>query len=120
MSRSYKDVPSQYRFPENDWRYGTEEIKYEAVGTYWGTEEKYNRIGTWYKDIPGFKTKKKKHADTEWRWMGTPMWWIRIWMNRPQRARGKAWEKKVMKVEIENIIDVDIPGVGRKPHIYYW
>jgi hypothetical protein len=41
-------------------------------------------------------------------------------MNQPQRARGKRWEKKIVKVSLDELIDIDYPDVGRKPHIYYW
>jgi len=64
------------------------------------------------------KTKKAKRQDTEWHWMSTPSWWTRLMMNRPQRAAGRLWEKKVVhEADLEN---VDKPSVSKKPHQYFW
>ena len=52
--------------------------------------------------------------------MTTPMWWIREMMNQPQRAKGRQWEKSVLKVDINDLDIIDYPSVSRKPHIYYW
>ena len=107
MSRTYKDRPYKIRYPEEQWDY------------------KYYRCGSWpsrfcFLEYPGVLTKKKKHVDTENHWMSEPGWFIREFMNQPQRARGKQWEKKIVKVSKDNLIDVDYPDVSRKPHIYYW
>ena len=120
MSRTYKDAPSKIRFPEGQYNFGRKMVAYVAVVTDYYTNEPMEINRYRYISIPGAKTKKKKHVNTEWHWMTTPMWWIREMMNRPQRARGKAWEKKVAKTEIEYLDDLNIPDVGRKPHIYYW
>lgn len=106
MSRTYKDRPSKIRFPEEQWDY-----KYYRCGDKW-------YYG--YLAYPGVLTKKKKHVDTENHWMSEPSWFIREFMNQPQRARGKQWEKKIVKVSLDDLIDVDYPDVSRKPHIYYW
>ena len=106
MSRTYKDRPSKIRFPEEQWDY-----KYYRVGDRWH----FN-----YLAYPGVLTKKKKNVDTDWHWMTTPSWFIREFMNQPQRYRGKQWEKKIVKCPIDSLIDEDYPGVSRKPHIYYW
>jgi hypothetical protein len=65
-------------------------------------------------------TKKKKNVDTENHWMTTPMWYIREFMNQPQRAKGRQWEKTVLKVDINDLDAIDYPSVSRKPHLYYW
>jgi hypothetical protein len=107
MSRTYKDRPSKIRFPEEQWDY-----KYYRIGG-----------GNWhicFLEYRGVLTKKKKRVDTENHWMTEPSWFIREFMNQPQRARGKQWEKKIVKVSLDNLIDVDYPDVSRKPHIYYW
>ena len=106
MSRTYKDRPSKIRFPEEQWDY-----KYYRVGDRWY----FNFL-----EYPGVLTKKKKRVDTENHWMSEPSWFIREFMNQPQRARGKQWEKKIVKVSLDDLIDIDYPDVGRKPHIYYW
>jgi hypothetical protein len=58
--------------------------------------------------------------DTENHWMSTPSWWIREMMNQPQRAKGRQWEKSVLKVDINDLDIIDYPSVSRKPHWYYW
>ena len=70
-----------------------------------------------YNDRSG-KEKQPKKKDTEWHWMSTPAWWTRLMMNRPQRAAGRVWEKKVLKAA--DIEDVDKPSVSKKPHQYFW
>ena len=38
--------------------------------------------------------------------MPTPMWWVREFMNQPQRTRGKEWERQVVKCDVDDIIDL--------------
>ena len=71
MSRTYKDRPFKIRFPEDQWDY-----KYYRVGDRWY----FN-----YLAYPGVLTKKKKNVDTDWHGMTTPSWFIREFMNQPQR-----------------------------------
>lgn len=63
-------------------------------------------------------TKKKKKVDTEWHWMTTPMWWVRLVMNKPKRCLEHVLEKKVLKCS--SIEDFDFFNIGKKPYIYYW
>jgi hypothetical protein len=50
--------------------------------------------------------------------MNTPGWWVRGWMNRPQRRNFHLQEVAILKtVDME---DVDFVDCKRKPHIYYW
>jgi len=106
MSRTYKDLPSKLRYPEEEWDY-----RYYLVG---------NRKYIDYLQYPGVLTKKKKNIDTKYHWMTTPMWWISEMMNQPQRTKGRQWEKKVLKVDINDLDIIDYPSVSRKPHWYYW
>ena len=106
MSRTFKDLPSKLRYPEEEWDY-----KYYFTG---------NRKCIDYLQYPGVLTKKKKKVDTEYHWMSTPSWWIREMMNQPQRAKGRQWEKSVLKVDINDLDIIDYPSVSRKPHWYYW
>ena len=106
MSRTYKDRPSKLRYPEEEWDY-----KYYFSG---------NRKYIDYLQYPGVLTKKKKNIDSKYHWMTTPMWWIREMMNQPQRAKGRQWEKNVLKVDINDLDIIDYPSVSRKPHWYYW
>ena len=121
MSKTRKDLPVEIRDPEGGWRYGTEQIRYISVGHHFYTGEYYERTSYWYRDIPGFKTKKKRHG-RHWKYWSqiTPMWWIHDYMTVPQRAKGKEWERQVVGMAIDDLIDVDLPGVGRKPFNYYW
>lgn len=91
MARTYKDRPSRVRFPE--------------VYPYWVEVE---------------KSKKKRHVDTEWHWMGTPGWWIHLMMTKPQRRAGSLWERDVVKADIDQLDNFDKPSISRKPHRYYW
>lgn len=104
MSRTYKDRPYKIRFPEEQWDY-----------KYYHCSKRFSFLA-----YAGVLTKKKKHVDTVNHWMTTPSWFIREFMNQPQRTRGKQWERKIVKCPFEELIDEDIPNVSRKPHIYYW
>ena len=106
MSRTHKDVPWKLRYPEQQWDY-----KYERIEGYkW-----------WFCHLqkPGV-LKKKKRSYVEYHGMPTPMWWVAEFMNRPQRVRGKEWERQIVKCGVEDLIDQDVPDVGRKPHLYFW
>lgn len=105
MSRTYKDKP--YKLHPGYWQNDQDDYYVYRDDLPWYTIKKKTS-----------KPKKRKEVDFEWHWMSTPSAWTRLMMNRPMRARGKAWEKKVLKeVDLE---DTDPPGVGKKPHIYYW
>jgi TATA-binding protein-associated factor Taf7 len=114
MSRTYKDQPSRVTHPENEWRFGVERVDYTFKDS-----EGYEVTWFRYLDLPGVHTKKKR-SYRERHWMTTPMWWVRLMMNQPQRVATKQWEKKVVKVRVEDIIDLDTPSVSRRPHWYYW
>jgi len=107
MSRSYKDQPWKLRYPEQQWDY-----KYYPL-----SDEK--RWWVRWLERPGVKTKKKRHYQ-EYHGMPTPMWWVREFMTQPQRTRGKEWERQIVKYAVEDLVDAEVPNVGRKPHIYYW
>lgn len=96
MSRTYKDTPNQFRFPEEVW-----DFRYFP--------------GYPFLQRPGVKAKKRKHVDTEHHWMTTPSHWTRIMMNRPQRARENQQLRNIRVLE-----DFDFVDTKRKPHIYYW
>lgn len=126
MSRTYKDRPSKVQWPEvYPWNWDCERIECEVprvlynveTGAYEETKDTYTHII--YLQKPGVKLKKKRNY-VEWNWMTTPMWWIREFMTRPQRAKGRQWEHKVKQLSSEELEDVDKPSVGRKPHVYYW
>jgi hypothetical protein len=106
MSRTVKDLPWKLKYPESTWYYDS--IKIFDDGDY--------RVR--YIKLPGVKTKKRKEVDTDWHWMSaSPSWWTRLMMNRPQRRAGRVWEQKVL---LEDLEETDPPGVGHKPHQYYW
>lgn len=103
MSRTHKDKKWKYRSPENAWEYGT-----------------YNTTQWYWLKYPGAFTKKRKEVDTECHWMTTPGWWVRMMMNKPQRVASKQWEREVVKMVVEDLVDADPPSLGKKPHVYYW
>ena len=107
MSRTIKDKHWKLKFPESGWDFDSIKL----------TDE--NSYSIRYVKLPGVKTKKKREEDTEWHWISsTPSWWTRLTMNRPQRRAGRVWEHNVLK--LTDLEDCDPPGVGHKPHIYYW
>ncbi len=130
MSRTYKDKPSKLKHPEGRYDFGTERLAYEAervlydydleTGRYAPTGDTETCIRFFYVDVAGAKTKKKRRVDTEWHWMTTPGWFVKEFMNRPQRRQGGAWEKHVVKLAPEDVDLADTPSVSRKPHVYYW
>lgn len=123
MSRTYKDKHWKLRFPEGEYHFGHERIAYETyyrewdvtLGKYIETSDLVTRYV--FVEKAGVKTKKKRKDDTEWHWMSTPSWWTRLTMNRPQRRKGRQWERKVHFQDLE---ETDPPGVSKKPHVYYW
>lgn len=114
MSRTYKDKPGRVTCPEDRWNFGIERVYYTVK-----TDEGYEYTHVRIFDLPGVRTKKKR-SYKERNWLTTPMWWVRLMMNQPQRVATKQWEKKVVKVSVEDIIDLDTPSVSRRPHWYYW
>lgn len=128
MSRTYKDKSWKFKYPESQYNFGSERIPYEHeckvyayIDNEWAWTGKTEvRTRYFYLDVAGAKTKKKKRVDSEWHWMTTPGWFIKEFMNRPQRAKGRMWEKKITKVALEDLDLLDTPSVGRKPHVYYW
>ena len=52
--------------------------------------------------------------------MSTPGWWIRMWMNKPQRRLGALWQRKTERTPLCNLDLQDIPNITRKPHKYFW
>lgn len=122
MSRTYKDKPYKYKYPEDyDYTYGTEMVPYEYtyISPYNNTE--VTTVRYWHKQVPGAKTKKKKEIDTNWHWMqSTPSWWTRMTMNRPQRRAAHLWEREATMTPIEELEELDTPNTSHKPHIYYW
>ena len=122
MSRTYKDKPAKFRFPEAyDWRWSCEKVPYDYTYKPWGTEDSVTVTRYLYRELPGVKTKKKREVDSEWHWMGsTPSWWTRMTMNRPQRREAHLWEHDVARLPLEELEEVDKPNASHKPHIYYY
>lgn len=65
----------------------------------------------------GDKAKRRLFGDRWAWWHTTPGWWVRLKMERPQRAAVKAWEHKALRQDID---ELDDPPHGRKPHQYYY
>ena len=123
MSRTYKDRPSWVRYPEDHWKVFDEyeSVPYIAKGNHWNGEP-YERLAWYSIKKPYVKRKKPRHVDTSWRWMSTPSWWTRLFMNRPQRIASKRWEREIVNYSFWDLAqdNFDPPLVGRKPHTYYW
>jgi hypothetical protein len=102
VSRTLKDRPSR--------------VKHEP----W--DKDLVRVEGWFRyiNLPTTKTKKRRKVDTEWHWMNTPSWWTRLMMNKPQRREGSIWERKAVLTDFSSLLELDTPGVGRKPHVYFW
>lgn len=119
MSRTYKDKKWSLRYPENDYRFGTELLPYTRVYNLCGSKEiELEGVGYWCRDLPGAKKKKKRSEHSKWLWFqATPSWWTRLLMNKPKRRACRIWEQQVLLQDIE---EADCPDYGRKPHIYYY
>ncbi len=129
MSRTYKDKPARLkhdRYDKDMIVFSREELIHDHYHELRNGEivridlpeelcHSYTRVTYIFGKTS--KTKKRKNQDTEWHWMTTPSWWTRLNMNRPQRREGHLWERKVL---LEDVEEADPPGVGRKPHIYYY
>jgi hypothetical protein len=107
MSRTLKDRHWKLQYPDFRWDYDTIKITSDS-----------GRVIQYLK-LPGVKAKKRKEVDSDWHWLrGSPGWWTRLTMNRPQRRAGHVWEQKVLlETDLEN---TDPPGVSYKPHVYYY
>lgn len=118
MSRTYKDKPYKFSNQYKEWNTQySERIPYTAYYVDYITGEEYEKTRYFCVKQAGVLVKKKKKVNTEHHWMSTPSAWTRLMMNRPQRRAGRVWERKVL---FEDLEETDSPGVGRKPHIYYW
>ncbi len=109
MSRTLKDRPS--RVQHEPWDKDRSPIYTEYKGCILRYSYILNKTT---------KTKKRRKVDTEWHWMSTPSWWTRLMMNKPQRRAGSIWERKAVLTDFSSLLELDTPGVGRKPHVYYW
>jgi hypothetical protein len=133
MSRTYKDRPYKIRFPqerrddyvvykEEPWLQTTKVVGYDRE-TFKTIEEELPfpvwHVTRW--EIPGPTTKPKlrryKESRGYGRYTGAPSWWTRMFMNKPQRHKGRQWERKVL---FEDLEETDPPGVSRKPFVYYY
>ena len=105
MSRTHKDKPHEIMYPEDSVWFDCIKLDSDNIWNGWI-------------QVPGKRTKKRRNY-CHFRWYGTtPSWWTRMTMNRPQRRKGRVWERVVL-----NSTDIELqdpPGVGRKPHVYYY
>ena len=116
MSRTFKDKP--YRLTREPWDKDTLHIPAIQTYTVWKTKEKVEIDTFIHLQLPTTKTKKRKTKDTEDHWGTTPMWWIHMVMSRPKRRAANAATHKALLAE--DIEEVDVPDLGRKPHIYFY
>lgn len=116
MSRTYKDRPYKFSVEQQErdarWYY----VPVEVAG-FCTNGEPY----TWVRNIsmyrPGVIRKKKRHEVVEKHWMHNPGWFNKMFMNRPDRRKMRAWEHKVLlEVDIE---DTDPPPMYMNEE-WYW
>jgi hypothetical protein len=118
MSRTYKDKPWKH---DKDYRYSRysdtfDKVPYVAQYRDYYTNELVEYTRFIFMQIAGALPKcKRNHVEKHH--MPTPNWWVHMIMTRPQRRAGRMWERKI---HFEDLEEIDPPGVGRKPHIYYW
>ena len=106
MSRTYKDKPYKLSEFYSSWSQDREEFRYLENGFLF-----YGHI---YKKTT--KTKKRKEVDTEDHWMTAPGWWNRMVVTRPERKKVNSRLQSLP----DDLEEVDIPDLGRKPKIYFW
>lgn len=116
MSRTYNTKPRRLRYPR--WDTYMEKVEYlsECTDFLSGLPRSYHK--TVWLELAGVKPKKKRKQDTEDRWMTTPSWFTKLFMNRPQKRRGRKWETKIKG--LSNLEDIDYPSVSKKPHKYFY
>lgn len=121
MSRTFKDR----KFGRTYWREQREretiEFAYEVREVGWdGKPIVYQRRRSLQR--PGVRPKLRKDYvnKLESACYSTPMWWIREMMNRPERKSANQLTREAVKYRLEDIDAIDIPDLGRNPHIYYW
>lgn len=100
MSRTTKDKPYKVRFRNLKRLWDYERCLFYPDG---------------HESVP---CKKRKELDTEWHCMSTPAWYNRLVHTRPERRKIKVLLTVLTGRKCFG--DVDVPDLGRKPHIYYW
>jgi len=65
---------------------------------------------------------KQRLFGNDWNWTSSkPSWWVRLMMGKPQRMRGRVWQRSIERSAIQSLDDAkEAPSIGRKPQIYYW
>lgn len=62
---------------------------------------------------------KQREFGADYRWYaGTPGWWVRLLMTKPQRRAAKLWERRA--VTSADVDQEGLPPHGKKPHHYFW
>lgn len=49
-----------------------------------------------------------------------PSWWVRMCMTKPQRRETSKLEQDIVKCDVNDLEDIDIPDTKRKPFCYFW
>jgi hypothetical protein len=117
MSRTYKDRPSRIRFPQVD---NYEYFEYELAVPFINWKGKVQTHSIFHIKQAGILLKKPRHKDTEWHWQSTPSWWTRMYMLRPERTRANRETAKIKRMPLDQLEEVDVVDLKKKPHIYYW
>ena len=71
-------------------------------------------------ELSEFQTppKKKRRDDTEWRWMITPSWFIRLRSTRPKRKQTNTLLRRIHILhDLNETLDFPHP---KHPKLHYW
>lgn len=124
MSRTYKDRPSRLGLDsiEREISRKIVKISVEYPHYYNGEWVTTSYMGTAYLDVAGVKLKKKRSyvGFSQYWYRMTPSWWTKMFMLRPARRRANNIVNQLHKFQVEDLEDVDVPDLRKKPHIYYW
>ena len=68
------------------------------------------------------KKDKKGYVESVRSWLKSPGWFTKLYVNRPEKAKGKQWETKMKKVSLADIEDHEHPLEPRskEEQRYYW
>lgn len=129
MSRTFKHIKQAKYLKSRKKRWETDytELKYEGYKYIW--PDFNTTVGTitrtvYLKKAGVHPKRRRSSAEPSYHYpyylKSTPMWWIHLFMNRPQRRKCRIWEREAIKYTISKLEELDKPSVSRKPHLYYW
>ncbi|CAB4134460.1 hypothetical protein UFOVP273_79 [uncultured Caudovirales phage] len=117
MSRTYKDKPYKFSLQKKEWEL-YESIPCVRWYTDYYTKELKSYNASWCHDLPRAKVLKKRSYTERnfYRGCKAPSWFVKEFMNRPERRKMRMWERSVL---FEDIEETD-PPVMYQNFEYYW